>query len=240
TSPLRTRTASRRFTVATRDYFGAVLLPGALELLGREAPGVDLSVLHVDGHTYPALLETGAVDLTVVSPPVEAGPGLRQKKLLTEDFVCVVRKEHPTVRRTLDLDTYLKLSHILISPRATAWARWTWPWPGAACPRAASPCGCPTSSSPRWRCRARITSSPRPAASSPRSARRTHSRCSPRPSRCRPSTSSRSGTSASTATPPTSGCADSWRAPSTRCLKTPGVHEGCGARQLPDTRGARH
>ncbi|MBN8228200.1 LysR family transcriptional regulator [Corallococcus macrosporus] len=115
--PFEPATASRRFTVATRDYFGTVLLPGALELLGREAPGVDLIVQHVDNHTYPALMETGGVDLTVVTPPVETGAGLRQKKLLTEDFVCVVRRDHPTVRRTLDLDTYLKLSHILISPR---------------------------------------------------------------------------------------------------------------------------
>ncbi|NBD09448.1 LysR family transcriptional regulator [Corallococcus sp. Z5C101001] len=115
--PFEPATASRRFTVATRDYFGSVLLPGALELLGREAPGVDLSVRHVESSTFPALLETGEVDLVVVTPPVESGPGLRQQKLFTEDFVCVVRKDHPAVRRTLDLDTYLKLSHVLISPR---------------------------------------------------------------------------------------------------------------------------
>ncbi|RKG91331.1 LysR family transcriptional regulator [Corallococcus terminator] len=110
-------TASRRFTVATRDYFGSALLPSALELLGREAPGVDLTVLHVENTTYPALLESGEVDLVVVTPPVETGPGLRQQKLFTEDFVCVVRKGHPRVRKTLDLDTYVKLSHVLISPR---------------------------------------------------------------------------------------------------------------------------
>ncbi|WP_244227461.1 LysR family transcriptional regulator [Corallococcus aberystwythensis] len=116
--PFEPATASRRFTVATRDYFGSVLLPGALELLGREAPGVDLVVQHVEDNTYPELLERGEVDLAViVTPKVEASPGLRQRKLFTEDFVCVVRKDHPAVRRKLDLHTYLELSHILISPR---------------------------------------------------------------------------------------------------------------------------
>ncbi|RYZ42870.1 MAG: LysR family transcriptional regulator [Myxococcaceae bacterium] len=115
--PFEPATASRRFSVATRDYFGSALLPSAMELLGREAPGVDLSVLHVENATYPALLESGEVDLVVVTPPVESVPGLRQQKLFTEDFVCVVRKGHPLVRRTLDLDTYRELSHILISPR---------------------------------------------------------------------------------------------------------------------------
>ncbi|WP_223633488.1 LysR family transcriptional regulator [Corallococcus sp. EGB] len=115
--PFEPATATRRFALATRDFFGSVLLPGALELLGREAPGVDLSVLHVDSNTFPSHLETGEVDLAIIVAPVPSGPGLRQQKLLTEDFVCVVREGHPTVRRTLDLDTYLKLTHVLISPK---------------------------------------------------------------------------------------------------------------------------
>ncbi|RKH66616.1 LysR family transcriptional regulator [Corallococcus interemptor] len=115
--PFEPATATRRFTLATRDFFGSVLLPGALELLGREAPGVDLSVLHVDSTTFSSHLETGEVDLAIIVAPSPSGPGLRQQKLLTEDFVCVVREDHPTVRRKLDLDTYLKLTHVLISPK---------------------------------------------------------------------------------------------------------------------------
>jgi DNA-binding transcriptional LysR family regulator len=68
-------------------------------------------------------MESGEVDLAVVTGPVEASPGLRQQKLFTEDFVCVVRQGHPAVRRTLDLDTYLKLSHLLISPRGEGLGR---------------------------------------------------------------------------------------------------------------------
>ncbi|MBU8896525.1 LysR family transcriptional regulator [Corallococcus sp. M34] len=110
-------TAVRSFTVATRDYFAAVMLPPAMALLGHEAPQVDLMVRHVETASYPSLLETGEVDLAVVPSHNEAPAFLRQQKLFTEDFLCAVRRGHPLVRRGLDLDTYLKLSHLLISPQ---------------------------------------------------------------------------------------------------------------------------
>ncbi|MBZ4417798.1 LysR family transcriptional regulator [Myxococcus sp. RHSTA-1-4] len=110
------RTATRRFTLATGDYFAATLLPELLALLGQEAPHVDLVVRHLLPDQLPSLLESGEVDLCVAAFPPLA-PGLRQQKLFTEDFVCVVREGHPATRKGLDLETYLRLPHVLISPR---------------------------------------------------------------------------------------------------------------------------
>ncbi|HZI12534.1 MAG TPA: LysR family transcriptional regulator [Myxococcus sp.] len=109
-------TATRRFTLATGDYFAAALLPGLLALLGREAPHVDLVIRHLVPSQVGVQLESGEVDLIVGAFP-DPDPALRQQKLFTEDFVCVVRQGHPATRKGLDLDTYLRLSHILISPR---------------------------------------------------------------------------------------------------------------------------
>ena len=110
------RTATRRFTLATGDYFAAALLPELLGMLGREAPGVDLVVRHLIPDQVASLMESGEVDLCVAAFPPPS-PGLRQQKLFTEDFVCVVREGHPAVRKGLDLETYLRLPHVLISPR---------------------------------------------------------------------------------------------------------------------------
>lgn len=109
-------TTTRRFTLLTGDYFAAALLPGLLGLLGREAPHVDLVIRHLIPAQVSAQLESGEVDLTLGAFP-DPDPALRQQKLFTEDFVCVVRRGHPATRKGLDLDTYLRLSHILISPR---------------------------------------------------------------------------------------------------------------------------
>ncbi|MFP2927106.1 LysR family transcriptional regulator [Pyxidicoccus sp. 3LG] len=110
------RTATRHFTLATGDYFAAALLPELLSLLGREAPGVDLVIRHLIPDTVHTLLESGEVELAVGAFP-DPSLSLRQQKLFTEDFVCVVRQGHPAARKGLDLETYLSLPHVLISPR---------------------------------------------------------------------------------------------------------------------------
>lgn len=111
------RTSSRRFTLAGGDYYVSMLLPSLLELMGQEAPGVDLDVRPLDFRRIPELLEAGGLDL-VVGAFVQDAPGLRQQKLFTEEFACVVREGHPDVKRNkLTLETYLRLPHALISPR---------------------------------------------------------------------------------------------------------------------------
>jgi DNA-binding transcriptional LysR family regulator len=109
-------TASRHFTLATVDYFALTLLPSLVELLEREAPGVDIHVRPFDHRRAAVLLESGEVDLVIGAYP-EAAPGLRQHKLFTESFACLVRRDHPQVKHQLSLEQYLRLNHALISPR---------------------------------------------------------------------------------------------------------------------------
>ncbi|MCE9672674.1 LysR family transcriptional regulator [Myxococcus stipitatus] len=115
-STFEPRASARRFTIASGDYFAAALLPRLLELLDQEAPHVDLTVRPLVVSQAPAQLESGEVDLIIGAFP-EPAPALRQARLFSEDFVCVVRRDHPVVRNSLDLDTYLGLPHVLISPK---------------------------------------------------------------------------------------------------------------------------
>ncbi|SEN11155.1 DNA-binding transcriptional regulator, LysR family [Stigmatella aurantiaca] len=109
-------TAVHRFTLATSDYFASIILPPLLALLRTEAPKVDLDVRPVDERRTPELLESGAVDLVIQAFPTPA-PALRQQKLFEEGFSCIVRQDHPEVNRRLELAQYLRLPHVLISPR---------------------------------------------------------------------------------------------------------------------------
>ncbi len=110
------RTATHRFTLATRDYFAFVLLPPLLRLLGQEAPGVDLELRPLEERRVPEQLESGEVDL-VITTTVDEAPALRQQRLFQEAFACLVRQKHPEVRGTLTLEQFLRLPHALISPR---------------------------------------------------------------------------------------------------------------------------
>lgn len=110
--------ACRSFTLAASDAAEFVLLPALMQALQRDAPGVDLVVRAESTATLAAVAE-GELDLAVGVFTGAPGP-LRTQPLYRQAFVCVVRKDHPQVRRGLTLARYLELSHVSVAPRGTA------------------------------------------------------------------------------------------------------------------------
>jgi len=107
------RSARRGFTLGMSDYQQGFLLTPLLQRLEREAPNIDLSVL-----TFPnlsELLESGRADMAVIVSG-STGSAFSTQKLFADKFVCTVRKDHPRVRKSLSLDTYLELQHVLVAP----------------------------------------------------------------------------------------------------------------------------
>ena len=108
------RTSRRTFSIATKDNLAVLFVPRLLALLEREAPNVNLRMRPCEPRVQAELLESGAIDLAVQAGHEDA-PGLLRRRLLTERFVCLVREGHPAVKGRLDLATYVRLSHVLIS-----------------------------------------------------------------------------------------------------------------------------
>lgn len=105
-------TARGTLRIVTEDYISTVLLPRVLQALWQEAPKLDLDV-----EARPAdlrgQLEAGAVDLAI-GVFAEPAAGFQRQALFGERFVCVVRRDHPQVRRKLTLARYAALPHALI------------------------------------------------------------------------------------------------------------------------------
>jgi DNA-binding transcriptional LysR family regulator len=111
------QTARRTFALGTSDYLQALLMGPLLRQLASRAPGIDLSVV-----VFPHLEElmgTGAIDLAL-SVPEQVSRAMRQKRLLPDDFVCMVRRDHPQIRKSLSLDRYLAQRHVVVAPGGTA------------------------------------------------------------------------------------------------------------------------
>lgn len=108
--------ASRRFTLVMGDAFALTLLPTLLALARAEAPGVDLDV-RAPPRGRPELgLELLDADLAL-GVNFDPLPGQRTRALLSETFACIARADHPELREGLDLDTYCRLPHALVTPR---------------------------------------------------------------------------------------------------------------------------
>ncbi|HYQ15317.1 MAG TPA: LysR family transcriptional regulator [Polyangiaceae bacterium] len=110
-------TSKRRFVIAASDYVELVLLPSLLRRLQERAPGVRLQLRPWGLHEAPPELARGEVDL-MLGFYDKLPPHHHEQALFADEYVCVVRRRHPTVKNKLTLAQYLQLSHVLVSSRA--------------------------------------------------------------------------------------------------------------------------
>lgn len=105
------------FEIATNDYAQFVLLPPLIELLQKQAPGIDLRVRELGSDPPTRRLATGAIDLALtLGLPEHVPAALYRRDLFQLDLVSLVRRGHPLVKESLDLDVFCQLPHILVSP----------------------------------------------------------------------------------------------------------------------------
>lgn len=113
--PFNPQKDEAQVSIVMTDYAQLVLLPPLLKRLHQEAPGVQLRIVS-GSDAIEEQLELGEAELGLGVVIFER-PALYQRILFHERFVCVVRSDHPLVGEELTLDTFLQLSHILVTPR---------------------------------------------------------------------------------------------------------------------------
>lgn len=109
----------KTFVISTTDEIQHFLLPGLLERIESDAAHSRIIFRTLDRDYASRQLESGSVDL-VVTLNWQVPEHLKQKRLFTDDFVCIHGAEHPLARAGLTLDNYLAARHMMISPRGMA------------------------------------------------------------------------------------------------------------------------
>ena len=106
------RGATGVFAIACEDYISSLLVPSMVRRLSAEAPKLALDIQARAPDTSDKL-ESGEVDIAI---GVFRGPasGMRQRLLFSENFACVVRRDHPVINKRLTLKRYVELPHILV------------------------------------------------------------------------------------------------------------------------------
>ncbi|PHR92591.1 MAG: LysR family transcriptional regulator [Robiginitomaculum sp.] len=109
----------RSFNLAMTDYASMVLMPEILERLAQYAPYITCNILSVDENTASGLMG-GDIDFFVgVSKWLEdhekrLGTELCSEPLFSDDFVCVVARDHPDIDDTITYEQYCELPHSVV------------------------------------------------------------------------------------------------------------------------------
>ena len=111
-------TSRRRFSISTVDYPLVTGIGPLIRRLAQEAPLVDVRI-HPVSSDLPARLFSGELHTVLAGGEIEQqmslDKALMKTRFVTEDFVCMLRRDHPALQAPLDLDAYCALPHLLVS-----------------------------------------------------------------------------------------------------------------------------
>jgi DNA-binding transcriptional LysR family regulator len=118
--------AASTFVLGMADATAAELMPGLVEILERDAPGVSMRVLPLTTRDPRQLLDEGHMDLAVgffpavladLTAQAQAGgvAPFDHQRLFAGEYVCVMRKGHPLAKGVLTLARYASARHLLVS-----------------------------------------------------------------------------------------------------------------------------
>ena len=119
-------TATTAFVLAMADATAAELMPGLIDTLEREAPGVSIRVIPLTTRDPRRLLDEESCDLAVgyfpsvladLTAQAQSGePGaFHHQRLYDGQYVCVMRTGHPMASGPLSLNRFCAARHLLVS-----------------------------------------------------------------------------------------------------------------------------
>ncbi len=119
-------TATNTFVLAMADATAAELMPGLIDILERQAPGVSMRVLPLSTRDPRRLLDDGNADVAVghfpsvladlvVRAQSDEAVAFAHQRLYDGQYMCVMRTGHPLARGPLTLDKFCAARHMLVS-----------------------------------------------------------------------------------------------------------------------------
>jgi DNA-binding transcriptional LysR family regulator len=125
-NPFDAATSTATFVLAMADATASELIPGLLNIVERDAPGVSLRVVPLSTRDPRRLLDAESADLAVGHFPAvladltaneQSGGAVsfNHQRLYDGEYVCVMRKNHPLAKKTLTLDRFCDARHMLVS-----------------------------------------------------------------------------------------------------------------------------
>lgn len=108
------RSSGNTFRFWMSDIGEMVFLPGLLERVKRDAPGVRIEVVRIPIKDVHTALEAGELDLAVGFLP-GLTTGVRQQPLFREHYVCMLRADHPVIGANISAKQFREAAHVLVS-----------------------------------------------------------------------------------------------------------------------------
>ncbi|MCD2171442.1 LysR family transcriptional regulator [Rhizobium sp. C4] len=112
--------AKEHFTIALSDLGEMTFLPPLAARLASIAPSIRLDIVPLAVHEVEQQLKLRQIDFAVGNLK-KIDPDLRQRDLFEENYVALIRKDHPTIGDTLSLEAFLEHGHAVVTGASEHW-----------------------------------------------------------------------------------------------------------------------
>ena len=110
-------TSEEQIDIAASDLAVMTLAPKLMPLLAARAPKLSLNFVPLEKRTVFSKLDDGSLSLAI-GTFADVPAHFHRKTLMTEKFVCLLRKGNGAAGQPLTLDTYCQLPHVLMTLNA--------------------------------------------------------------------------------------------------------------------------
>lgn len=108
-------TATKTISIAATDYALQTIIVPFLSALRQCAPNIRIIVRPIEDDGIQSQLENGEVDIALMTPDTTP-PELHARRLFDEQYVCVLRQDHPDAGiDKISLDRFCELDHAIVS-----------------------------------------------------------------------------------------------------------------------------
>ncbi|MGE0806686.1 MAG: LysR family transcriptional regulator [Burkholderiaceae bacterium] len=112
----------REFRIGMNEIGAITLLPRLVRRMAELAPHARLTPMHVEPASLAAALESGEMDLAA-GHFAQPRSDLLQQLLYRRDYVCIVRRDHPQIGRSMSLRQFSRTPQVqaITTPSMQAW-----------------------------------------------------------------------------------------------------------------------
>jgi DNA-binding transcriptional LysR family regulator len=106
--------ASGVVRIAMPDHHCALMTRPLIELFSREAPGLQTSIRPLVRQQALDALAGNEIDLAI-GHFLKCQEGMSARLLFEGDHVVIARRDHPVIKRKLDIKSFLRVDHVLVT-----------------------------------------------------------------------------------------------------------------------------
>jgi DNA-binding transcriptional LysR family regulator len=115
-------TTVRQFRIAMTDVGQIHFLPQLISMLGHAGPGISIDTIRLDTVDLKSEMESGVIDLAFGFLP-DLQFEFFQRRLFSQNYVCLMRKDNPLSTTQLDLDAFEGAEHLSVLAEGTGHSR---------------------------------------------------------------------------------------------------------------------